>query len=136
MGWHVCDSSGRIMSCGSAVLWCTTAIFQQQACGHSFPSHPHLRPSPSPCRTYLPWAHAKGLVHFNASAGFWLRHSTPVWPNQTDSNPWWSVAPTSQTCNGQYAICLSLTAAAVDGTVAALLSKFKPYFYQASGLTS
>ena len=80
--------------------------------------------------TYLPWAHAKGLLHFERSKGIWLRHSLPDYPNTTTSEDW-MYAPIGQTCNGQYLLCLSLSAATLDGPVAALLSQFKPYFYQA-----
>ncbi len=82
------------------------------------------------CRHYLRWAHAKGLLHFNATAGLWLRHSIPSWPNQTAAESW-STVPLHQTCLGQHVLCLSLDAAVLDGAVAGVLSKMKPFFYQA-----
>jgi hypothetical protein len=83
------------------------------------------------CRRYLPWAHAKGLLHFDSAAGLWLRHSLPKFPNQTTTgSPGWRHVPWPETCLGQHALCLSLGAAELDGAVAPLLSKFKPYFYQ------
>ncbi|KAI3437598.1 hypothetical protein D9Q98_000051 [Chlorella vulgaris] len=80
---------------------------------------------------YLRWAHAKGLLHFNATAGIWLRHSIPSWPNQTAAESW-STVPLHQTCLGQHVLCLSLDAAVLDGAVAGVLSKMKPFFYQAA----
>ncbi|KAI3437597.1 hypothetical protein D9Q98_000050 [Chlorella vulgaris] len=80
---------------------------------------------------YLRWAHVKGLLHFNATAGIWLRHSIPSWPNQTAAESW-STVPLHQTCLGQHVLCLSLDAAVLDGAVAGVLSKMKPFFYQAA----
>lgn len=87
-----------------------------------------------PCRDYLPWAHAKGLLHLGAGQGYWLRHSLPKYPNATTSGKDWAYAPIAQTCVAQYLLCLSLNASTLDGPVAELLRTAKPYFYEVTAL--
>lgn len=80
---------------------------------------------------FLAYAHAKGVLHWNNTNGFWLQHTVPQWPNITDqSNSWWKYIATPQTCNGQHFLCMSLTTKVINSTAGALLNTIRPTMYQ------
>ncbi len=56
------------------------------------------------------YAHAKGMLLTNASAGFWLVHSMPHWPNAASSGP----APFPDFTYGKSDILVELHMLSVD----------------------
>lgn len=75
-------------------------------------------------------AHAKGVVAFGPSCGFWLVHSVPRWPRSPAEGPDFADLLRPQSVFGQHFSCFSLGQGAVE-TVAALLGASGPYIYDA-----
>lgn len=64
-------------------------------------------------------AHAKGVVVFGRSLGFWLVHSVPKFPPDPASQPYGYPDPEAE--YGQSAACVSLESKAIEGCVATCL---------------
>jgi len=73
------------------------------------------------------YAHAKGVVAFDGSSGFWLIHSVPKWPPAAASG----FGPPLSSTYGQSAFCVTLTAESIE-VMAGQQMVARPWIYNAS----
>lgn len=81
-----------------------------------------------PDNTHDTYAHAKGVVGFDAEEGFWLVHSVPRFPMALSSAPTYYF-PDDEIKNGQSFLCVNYDIAVFD-TISKLFIINKPYVFE------